>query len=180
MSIRRRPQQPPAPGRDIRVNEQIRITPVRLIGSDGSLVGVIDVREAQAMARAQDLDLVEISPTAKPPVCKIMDFGKYQYEIAKKERGTKKNVAGQIKGIRLSPKISDHDFNVKVEAARKFLAQGNKVKISVIFRGRLITHKEFGEQVLNKFIDNLQDVAKPETAPRMEGARNMVLILVKK
>jgi translation initiation factor IF-3 len=153
---------------------------VRLIGSDGSQVGIIEIREAQAMAREQELDLVEISPTAKPPVCKIMDFGKYQYEISKRERGSRKHTGGQIKGIRLSPKISDHDFTFKAESARKFLEQGNKVKVSVIFRGRLITHKEFGEQILTKFGEVLQDIAKVESAPKMEGARNLVLIMVKK
>lgn len=132
------------------------------------------------MARERELDLVEISPTAKPPVCKIMDFGKYQYELSKKERSSKKHSASQIKGIRLSPKISDHDFNVKLEAARKFLSQGHKIKVSVIFRGRLITHKEFGEQVLEKFALGLQDVSKIESSPKMEGTRNLVLILVKK
>ncbi len=132
------------------------------------------------MARERELDLVEISPTAKPPVCKIMDFGKYQYELSKKERGSKKHSSSQIKGIRLSPKISDHDFNFKLDAARKFLSQGHKVKVSVIFRGRLITHKEFGEQVLEKFAAELQNVAKIEASPKMEGARNLVLILVKK
>ncbi len=180
MVIKRRPQQVISAGKDVRINEQIRVTPVRLIGNDGSQIGIIDIREAQTMAREQELDLVEIAPTAKPPVCKIMDFGKYQYEIAKKERGSKKHVAGQIKGVRLSPKISDHDFTFKAEAARKFLLQGNKVKVSVIFRGRLITHKEFGEQVLVKFSEVLQDVAKVESSPKMEGARNLVLILVKK
>jgi translation initiation factor IF-3 len=164
----------------VRINEQIRISPVRLIGADGSQVGIIDIRDAQAMAREAELDLVEIAPTAKPPVCKIMDFGKYQYEMAKKERGSKKHASGQIKGIRLSPKISEHDFTFKVDAARRFLAQGNKVKISVIFRGRLITHKEFGEAVLKRFSEALQEVAKIESAPKMEGARNLVLILAKK
>jgi len=177
---KRRPRKTVVPGKDVRINEQIRVTPVRLIGADGSQVGIIDIREAQVLARQAELDLVEIAPTAKPPVCKIMDFGKYQYEVAKRERGSKKHVSGQIKGIRLSPKISDHDFGFKSEAARKFLAQGNKVKVSVIFRGRLITHKEFGEAVLKKFSEVLQDIAKVESAPKMEGARNLVLILTKK
>ncbi len=121
-----------------------------------------------------------IAPTAKPPVCRIMDFGKYRYEMAKKERGSKKQASSQIKGIRLSPKISDHDFNFKAAAARKFLLQGHKVKISVIFRGRLITHKEFGEQVIKRFAEALEDIAKIESAPKMEGHRNMVIILAKK
>jgi translation initiation factor IF-3 len=109
-----------------------------------------------------------------------MDFGKYRYEMAKREKGAKKQSAGQLKGIRLSPKISDHDFNFKVEAARKFLLQGHKVKISVLFRGRQIAHKEFGEAVIERFAEALEDVAKMEVSPKMEGLRNLVLILSRK
>lgn len=132
------------------------------------------------LANDRELDLVEIAPTAKPPVCRVMDFGKYRYEQSKREKGSKKQSAGQLKGIRLSPKISDHDFNFKADAARKFLLQGHKVKITVIFRGRQVTHKEFGEAVLEKFCEALEDVAKVEAAPKMEGFRNLVMILSKK
>ncbi len=140
----------------------------------------MDIREALELADERELDLVEIAPNAKPPVCRIMDFGKYRYEMAKRERGAKKQSAGQLKGIRLSPKISDHDFNFKVEAARKFLLQGHKVKISVLFRGRQIAHKEFGEAVIQRFAEALDEVAKVEVSPKMEGLRNMILILSKK
>jgi len=164
----------------VRINEQIRISPVRLIDEDGSQAGVVDIREAQALANERELDLVEIAPMAKPPVCRIMDFGKYRYEMSKRDRSSKKQSASQLKGVRLSPKISDHDFQFKAEAARKFLLQGHKVKITVLFRGRQITHKEFGVAVLEKFTEALDDVAKIEAAPKMEGHRNMVLILTKK
>lgn len=164
----------------VRINEYIKASPVRLIDADGSQVGIIHIREARELAEKAELDLVEIAPTASPPVCRIMDFGKYRYEMAKRERGTKKHASSQLKGIRLSPKISDHDFGFKVEAARKFIQQGHKVKVSVIFRGRLITHKEFGEEVITRFAEALEDVAKVESSPKMEGGRNMVLILVKK
>ena len=166
--------------KQVRINEQIRTTPVRLIGADGSQVGIVDIRDAQIEAQKADLDLVEISPKADPPVCKVMDFGKYRYEITKREKASKKHSSSQIKGIRLSPKISEHDFNFKVESARKFLELGHKVKISLIFRGRLITHKEFGEKVISDFAEALTDIAKLESRPKMEGARNMVIILVKK
>jgi translation initiation factor IF-3 len=151
-----------------------------LIDADGSQVGIVDIREAMRLAEDRELDLVEIAPAAKPPVCRIMDFGKYRYEQAKREKSAKKQSASQLKGIRLTPKISDHDFNFKVEAARKFILQGHKVKVTVLFRGRQITHKEFGEAVIARFAETLEDVAKVEAAPKMEGIRNMVLILAKK
>ncbi|MBU0519215.1 translation initiation factor IF-3 [bacterium] len=162
------------------MNEQIRITPVRLIDDDGTQVGIVDIREALSTAQKRELDLVEIAPQAKPPVCRIMDFGKYRYEISKREKSSKKQTAGQMKGIRLTPKTDDHDFNFKVEAARKFLLQGNKVKVTVSFRGRQITHKEFGEVVMKRFAEVLEDIAKVESSAKMEGARNLVLILTKK
>ncbi len=153
---------------------------MRLIDSDGTQVGIVGIREALEVARERELDLVEIAPQANPPVCRIMDFGKYRYEISKREKSSKKQSAGQMKGIRLSPKISDHDFNFKVEAARRFIEQGHKVKVSVIFRGRQITRKEFGEAVIKRFAEALEDVAKVESSAKMEGARNMVMILAKK
>jgi translation initiation factor IF-3 len=158
----------------------INISPIRLIDSDGSQVGIIGLSEARQMARERELDLVEISATARPPVCKIMDFGKYRYELSKKDKGVKKQASGQIKGIRLTPKINSHDFEFKADSARKFLMQGNKVKVSVIFRGRLITHKEFGEAVIKNFAEALADYAKVESSPKMEGGRSIVMILAKK
>jgi translation initiation factor IF-3 len=126
-------------------------------------------------------DLVEIAPQAKPPVCRIMDYGKYRYELSKKEKDArKKQHTVQIKGIRLTPNIDKHDFNYKVEAARKFIESGFKVKVSILFRGRLITHKEIGEETMQRFQEQLLDVAKVESRAKMEGPRNLVMILNKK
>ncbi|MFH1863018.1 MAG: translation initiation factor IF-3 [bacterium] len=180
MSIKREASSSPPRTKQIRINEQIRTSPVRLIDVDGKQLGIISAREALEIAQERQLDLVEIAPNANPPVCRVLDFGKYRYELTKKERSSKKQASSQIKGIRLSPKIGEHDFMVKAEAARKFLIQGHKVKVSVIFRGRLITHKEFGEVVMNKLAEVLSDIAKVEASIKMEGARNMVMILSKK
>lgn len=179
MSIKKKSPRPRQQKR-VRINEQIRTTPVRLIDEDGGQVGIVHIREALDLALKRELDLVEIAPQANPPVCRIMDFGKYRYEMAKRERSSKKQTGSQMKGIRLSPKISDHDFNFKVEAARRFILQGHKVKITVLFRGRQITHKEFGEAVMQRFAEALEDVAKVESSAKMEGTRNMVLILARK
>jgi translation initiation factor IF-3 len=127
-----------------------------------------------------NLDLVEIAPSAEPPVCKIMDFGKYKYELSKKEKvSRKKQVVIHVKEIRFRPKIETHDYDFKVKHARKFLEEGDKVKASVIFRGREMVHQEFGREVLKKMIEDLQDVAKVELEPKMEG-RTLVTVLVKK
>ena len=133
------------------------------------------------MAEAEGLDLVEIAPQANPPVCRLMDYGKFRYEQSKKEKDARrKQHTVQVKGIRLTPNIDDHDFNYKMEAARKFVIDGAKVKVSVLFRGRLIAHKEFGVDILNRFAEGLEEVAKVESRPKMEGIRNMVMILTKK
>ncbi len=132
------------------------------------------------MAIASGLDLVEIVPTADPPVCKIMDYGKYRYELSKKEKIQKrKQHTIQVKEIRLSPKIEQHDIEFKIKHARKFLEQGDKVKFNIIFKGRQIAHKEFGEQLISRIVQELADVAKPEGEPQFEG-RNMVVVLIKK
>lgn len=132
------------------------------------------------MAEETGLDLVEVSPNSEPPVCKIMDFGKYKYELSKKEKLVRKRQhVIHIKEIRLRPRIEEHDYEFKVKNARKFLDQGNKVKFNVMFRGREMAHQEFGKDLLNRIIDELEDVAKPENTPQLEG-RNMVLFLVKK
>ncbi len=137
--------------------------------------------EALNLARQEGLDLVEIAPTATPPVVKIMDFGKYKYELAKKERvARRKQQATVLKGIRLSPSIDDHDLLTKVKLARKFIEEGAKVKASVLFRGRMITHQEFGMRMLERVAEELQDVAKQEIPPRMEGPRMLTMILVRK
>lgn len=141
---------------------------------------MISTDEALSRAAAVNLDLVEIAPGADPPVCKIMDFGKYKYELSKKEKiSRKKQVVIHVKEIRFRPKIEAHDYDFKVKHARKFLEAGDKVKASVIFRGREMVHQEFGRDVLRKMIEDLQDIAKVEHEPKMEG-RTLVTVLVKK
>ena len=126
------------------------------------------------------MDLVEIVPNSNPPVCKIIDYGKYKYELSKKEKiKKKKQTIIQVKEIRLSPKIEEHDFKFKSKNARKFLDQGNKVKLNILFKGRQITHLEFGRQLIAKFVEDLEDIAKLESNPNVEG-RNMIAILIKK
>ena len=137
--------------------------------------------KALVMAQQEGLDLVEISPTATPPVVKIMDYGKYKYDLARKERvSRKKQQATVLKGIRLSPSTDDHDLMTKVRMARKFLEEGAKVKASIMFRGRMITHQEFGIRMLERMATELADVAKMEATPKLEGPRMMTMILVKK
>lgn len=141
---------------------------------------MITIEEAKQAALEAGLDLVEIVPNSTPPVCKIIDYGKYKYELSKKEKIIKKRQhVIHVKEIRLSPKIEEHDFNFKLKHARKFLEQGNKVKVNVFFKGRQITHLEFGKDLLNKFTAELEDIAKLENRPRIEG-RNMVAMYVKK
>jgi len=140
----------------------------------------MDVREANRMAMEAGFDLVEIVPNSNPPVCKIIDFGKYKYELSKKEKiQKKKQHVISLKEIRLSPKIEEHDYNFKLNHARKFLEQGNKVKLNLLFRGRQIAHREFGDQLIEKIIEELSDIAKVESEPHIEG-RNMVAVLIKK
>jgi translation initiation factor IF-3 len=165
----------------VRLNERIREAEVRVIGSDGSQLGIMSSDQALGLARQETLDLVEIAPTATPPVVKIMDYGKYKYEIAKKERvARKKQQATVLKGIRLSPATDDHDLMTKVKMARKFIEEGAKVKASIVFRGRMITHQEFGIRMLERMATELQDIAKLEMPPKMEGPRMMTIILIKK
>jgi len=153
---------------------------VRVIGSDGKQIGILSIKEANRIAEEAGLDLVEIVPKSDPPVCKIIDYGKYKYELSKKEKvQRKKQHVIHVKEIRLSPKIEAHDIDFKIKHARKFLEQGDKVKFNILFKGRQITHKEFGNQLIQRIIEELSDIAKIETQPRIEG-RNMVTILVKK
>jgi len=162
------------------VNDDVTAPQVRVINEEGKQVGVVPISEAKKLAQDAGLDLVEIVPNAKPPVCKIIDYGKYKYELGKKEKLMKKKQhVIHVKEIRLSPKIEEHDFNFKVGHARKFLEQGNKVKVNILFRGRQITHIEFGREVIDKFANELEDIAKLEMGPKVEG-RNMVAIFVKK
>ncbi|WP_226656397.1 MULTISPECIES: translation initiation factor IF-3 [Guptibacillus] len=159
------------------VNEGIRAREVRLVGADGNQIGVKSKNEALDMARNANLDLVMVAPNAKPPVCRIMDYGKFRYEQQKKEKeARKKQKIITVKEVRLSPNIEEHDFNTKLRNARKFLEKGDKVKASIRFRGRMITHSEIGKKVLEHLAEDCKDIATVESKPKMEG-RSMFLIL---
>jgi len=160
-----------------RINEEIRASEVRLIGEDGKQVGIMHVRDALQIAEERGLDLVEVSPTASPPVCRLMDYGKFIYEKAKRERQSKKaQRAAEIKEIRLRPKIGEHDIAFKVKLIRKFLSTGSKVKVRVRFRGREVTYPEIGRNLLTDIANQLEDIAVVEQSPRMEGY-SMLMIL---
>jgi len=151
---------------------------VRLIGADGEQQGVVDIEQALENAREAGADLVEIAPNADPPVCKVMDYGKYLYQQAKKEKAAKaKHHTVTVKGIRMTPKISGHDLATKAGQARGFIEEGHKVKAFVIFRGRMITHKELGLKILVKFVELLEEAATVEQEPKMDGPRNMSVLL---
>lgn len=153
---------------------------MRLIGPEGEQIGIVSTSEAQSRAEAANLDLVEVAPNAEPPVCRVMDFGKYKYELAKKEKTSKKKqTVIHVKEIRLRPKIEEHDFEFKSKHARKFIEEGDKVKVTVSFRGREMVHKEFGLEVIKRLEEVLSDIAKPERSPQQEG-RNLVIYFVKK
>ena len=162
------------------INEQIRDREVRLIGEEGEQLGVMSSREAQKLADEAGLDLVKIAPTAKPPVCKIVDYGKYRYEQARKEKeARKKQKTIEIKEIRLSPNIDTNDLNTKINAAKKFLTKGDKVKVTLRFRGREMTHINYSKQILDSFFEKVEDIAVVDKPPKMEG-RSMVMFLSKK
>ncbi|WP_181349965.1 translation initiation factor IF-3 [Thalassobacillus sp. CUG 92003] len=159
------------------VNEKIRAREVRLIDVNGDQLGVKSRQEALDIAENANLDLVMVAPNAKPPVCRVMDYGKYRFEQQKKEKeARKKQTTIKVKEVRLSPGIGEHDFNTKLRNARKFLGNGDKVKVAVRFRGRAITHKELGREVLDRMADECKDVSQVETKPKMEG-RNMFMML---
>ncbi len=150
-----------------------------MIDENGEQVGVLKTRDALILARTANLDLVEVAPTAQPPVCRILDYGKYRYEQGKKEKEARKSQKViVIKEVRLRPKIDDHDLETKGKQARSFLEEGHKVKMTVLFRGREMAHQEIGREVLNHMIDMLKEVALIEQAPRVEG-RNMTMMLSK-
>lgn len=166
--------------KDMIVNEGIRSQQVRLIGQNGEQIGIKPKAEALVMAQNVNLDLVMVAPGAKPPVCRIMDYGKFRFEQQKKDREARKNQKViSIKEIRLSPSIEDHDFNTKMRNAKKFLEKGDKVKVSVRFRGRAITHSDLGRQVLEKLAEECAEVSVVEARPKMEG-RSMFLVLAPK
>ena len=161
----------------MRVNRQIRISPVRVIGAEGEQLGILPVEEALAAAESQGLDLVEVAPTARPPVVRIMDYGKFKYEAARKAReARKKQHQIQIKEVKFRPGIEAHDFEFKVRHARRFLEEGNKVKATMMFRGRQMAHPELGRDVLTRVAQVLDDVGKVESEPMME-ARTMTMVL---
>lgn len=162
------------------VNESIRDREIRLIDADGEQLGIVSSKEALEIAAEKKLDLVKIAPQAKPPVCKLMDYGKYKYEQAKKEKeAKKKQKVINVKEVRLSVKIEDHDLNTKAKMAMKFLENEDKVKVSLRFKGRELGHTDFGIEVLNKFFSIVSDVAIMEKKPKMEG-RSMIMILAPK
>ncbi|MCI1284275.1 translation initiation factor IF-3 [Lacticaseibacillus songhuajiangensis] len=166
--------------KDMLVNDGIRAREVRLIAADGEQLGIKSKQDAIALAEAANLDVVLVAPTAKPPVARIMDYGKYRFELQKKQRDArKKQKTINIKEVRLSPTIEDNDFQTKLNNAVKFLNKGAKVKVSIRFRGRAITHKEIGRKVLLKLAEATKDVATVESSPKMDG-RSMFLLLAPK
>jgi translation initiation factor IF-3 len=160
-----------------RVNRQIRISPVRVIASDGEQLGILPIEEALATAEGEGLDLVEVAPNARPPVVRIMDYGKYKYEEARKARQARKNQHHiTIKEVKFRPSIEEHDFDFKIRHARRFLEEGNKVKVTMMFRGRQIAHPEMGRDVMMRVAGVLEDIGKVEQVPSMEG-RTMTMVV---
>ncbi|MEX2528533.1 MAG: translation initiation factor IF-3 [Gemmatimonadota bacterium] len=161
----------------VRVNDQIRISPIRLIDDDGAQVGIIALDEARQRATDKGLDLVEVAPDARPPVCKLMDYGKYKYEAARQAREAKKKQhVIQVKEVKFRPGIEDHDYDFKMRHARRFLEEGNKVKVTMMFRGRQMSHPELGVQVLERVAEDLVELGKVESNPIREG-RTMSMIV---
>ena len=159
------------------MNFEINVPNVRLVGADGEMIGVVTTREAMAAAEDAGLDLVEISPNADPPVCKILDFGKFKYEQQKKKNeARKKQKVIEVKEIKLRPNIDDHDYDVKMRSATSFLGEGDKVKVTMRFRGREMMHQELGMNVLMRVKDQLDPLAKVEQTPQLEG-RQMTMVL---
>jgi translation initiation factor IF-3 len=159
------------------INEQIRDKEVLLIGENGEKMGIISTRDALQMAKEAELDLVKIAPTAKPPVCKIIDYGKYRYELARKEKeAKKKQKVIEVKEVRLSPNIDTNDLNTKMSAARKFLEKGDKVKVTLRFRGREMAHMSKSKYILDDFAEKLADIATIDKPSKVEG-RSMVMFL---
>mgnify|MGYP002724190032 CR=1 FL=1 len=166
--------------KELQINGEIREREVRLIDADGTQLGVMPTRKAMDIATERKLDLVNVAPTAKPPVCKILDYGKYKYELAKKEKEARKNQKTiTVKEVRMTPNIDTHDLEVKVKRAIDFLENGDKVKVSVRFRGRELGHTELGREVLDQFVEMVSEYSTVEKKPAMEG-RSMVMFLAPK
>ena len=160
-----------------RVNGEIRSSSVRLIGEDGEMIGVVGVREALDMAEEAGLDLIEISPNADPPVCKILDYGKFKYEAQKKAAAArKKQRVIEVKEIKMRPSIDQNDYGIKMKKVREFLDEGDKVKVTLRFRGREMAHQHLANDLLNRIKDDVQDLAKVEQMPKLEG-RQMVMVM---
>ncbi|MEW6082730.1 MAG: translation initiation factor IF-3 [Bacillota bacterium] len=161
----------------MRVNEAIRAREVRLVSPDGEQLGIVPIKDALRVAMEKGFDLVEVAPSAKPPVCRIMDYGKYKYEMSKKEReARKKQKTVTVKEVKMRLSIEDHDFDVKMKNALRFLQDGDKVKVTIMFRGREIVHANLGKVLLDRMAQRLQDVSVVERPAKVEG-RNMVMIL---
>ncbi|MCL6633129.1 MAG: translation initiation factor IF-3 [Alicyclobacillus herbarius] len=162
------------------VNDGIRAREVRVIDVDGTQLGIMGIRDARRIAEEKELDLVAVAPTAKPPVCRIMDYGKFKYEQSKKEKEARRNQKiVTLKEVRMTPNIEEHDFHVKLKNVVKFLKEGDKVKVSVRFRGRQITHSQLGQQLLMKLATSVSEDAIVERMPKLEG-RQMIMILAPK
>ncbi|WP_288018141.1 translation initiation factor IF-3 [Tepidiforma sp.] len=176
--MRRRPKVPPRPAPpEPRINERIRVPEVRLIDEEGRQIGIVKTSEALAMARQRDVDLVEVAAQASPPVARLMDFGRYKYEQSKKEREARKHQANvQLREVRMKPKIDDHDIDFKTRTAAKLLKEGDKVKVTVMFRGREITHPQIGKALLDRVVKSLEHIAVVEKEAMLEG-RQMTVIL---
>ena len=165
---------------ELMINGQIRDKEVRVIGENGEQIGIMPPREAMKIAQEAELDLVKVAPKAQPPVCKIIDYGKYKYELARKEKeARKKQKTVEIKEVRLSPNIDTNDLNTKVNNAKKFISKGNKVKVTLRFRGREMAHVQQSRHILDDFAKMLEDTAVVEKAPKLEG-RNMSMVLTEK
>ncbi|PLX80785.1 MAG: translation initiation factor IF-3 [Desulfuromonas sp.] len=164
------------------INEAIRAREVRVVDDEGEQLGILDTAAALAAAEARGLDLVEVSPNSQPPVCRIMDYGKYKYQQSKRAaEAKKKQVRVEIKEVKLRPKTDEHDYQFKVKNARRFLGEGNKVKVTIMFRGREVTHPEFGRRILERVAEELKDIAQVESHPNMAGRfMSMVVAPLKK
>jgi translation initiation factor IF-3 len=164
----------------LQVNDQIRGKEIRVISDDGEQLGIMSVREAMKIAEEKGMDLVKVAPNAKPPVCRIMDFGKYKYEQSKREKeARKKQTIINVKEVKMRPNIEEHDFQTKARNAERFLKQGDKVKVTIMFRGREITHPQLAEELLNKLAERVKDLANVEKGAKIEG-KNMTMILAPK
>ena len=166
--------------KEFRVNEEIRAREIRVVDPEGKQLGIMSAREALRLAEELQLDLVEVAPQARPPVCRLMDFGRYKYEQSKREREARKRQRTvELKEIKFRPRIEEHDFRVKLRNATRFLNDGDKVKVTIVFRGREIVHTQLGEQLMNRLASELAELATVERAPRLEG-KQMVMILAPK